>query len=61
MAAVAVEDDADMARPRAAPDAAGQPAGIEIIEEAEHRPQSKRPHNAGFRAFPSRPVSAAGW
>ena len=38
MAAVAVENDADMTRPRAASDIAGEPAGVKIIEEPEHRP-----------------------
>jgi len=52
VAAVAVEDDADVARHRPAPDLADQPPGVEVIDETEHRRQKNVAASAVFRASP---------
>src|SRR5206468_8230406 len=43
MAAISVEDDADVARCRPGSDLPGEAPGVEVVEEAEHRPQRSFP------------------
>src|SRR6516165_11360268 len=53
--AIAVENDADMARGRPTLDVADEPTGIEVVKQAEHRRQRSSPHSARSRAQPSPP------
>jgi hypothetical protein len=50
VSAVAVEDDADVARHRPAPDLADQPPSVEVINETKHRRQENVAASVVFRA-----------